>query len=103
MDVRRETIFFALHFLEDSERTHRVLSSVAQDLEDLGHLPSRSQVHPEAGHGAPRGQADYTEAVIKDDSRNDYARLMPCNPLNQQQGDFYKFVFLYSHFAHEKY
>lgn len=99
MAVRRETIFFALHFLEDSERTHRVLSSVAQDLEDLGHLPSCSQVHPEARHGAPRGQADYTEAVIKEDSRNDEAWLMPCNPLNQQPGDFFKFVFLYSHFC----
>lgn len=39
-----------------------MLGSVAQNLEDLGHLPSRSQVHPEAGHGAPRGQADDTGA-----------------------------------------
>lgn len=60
-------------FLKDSEGTDRVLSSVAQNLEDLGHFPSRSQVHSEAGHGAPRGQADYTEAVkgIKEDCRND--------------------------------
>lgn len=50
-----------LHFLKNSEFTDRVLSSVAQNFEDLGHFPSCSQVHPEAGHGTPRGQADYTE------------------------------------------
>lgn len=61
------------------KRTDRVLRSVAQNLEDLGHLPSRSQVHPEAGHGAPRGQADYTAAVIEEECRKDQA-WADCRP-----------------------
>lgn len=40
--------------------TDRVLWSVAEYFEDLRHLPSGSQVHSEAWHGAARGQADYT-------------------------------------------
>lgn len=40
--------------------THRVLWSVAEYFEDLRHLPSGSQVHSEAWHGAARGQADDT-------------------------------------------
>lgn len=91
-----------------------MLSSVAQNLEDLGHLPARSQVHPEAGHGAARGQADYTEAAIKTDSRNDYVWSV-CRLLNllvnqkQHLGDVKRisfalvaFVFSHSWFAHEK-
>lgn len=39
--------------------TDRVLWSVAEYFEDLRHLPSGSQVHSEAWHGAACGQADY--------------------------------------------
>lgn len=37
-----------------------MLWSIAEHLEDLRHFPSGPQVHPETGHGTPRGQADYT-------------------------------------------
>lgn len=39
--------------------TDRVMWSVAEYFEDLRHLPSGSQVHSEAWHGAACGQADY--------------------------------------------
>lgn len=37
-----------------------MLRGVVERFEDLRHLPSGPEVHPEAGHGAARGQADYT-------------------------------------------
>lgn len=42
--------------------TNRVPWSITENFEDLRHFPSGPQVHPEAGHGTPCGQADYTGA-----------------------------------------
>lgn len=52
--------------IEDSF-TDRVLRSITEHFEDLGHFPSGSQVHPETGHGTPCGQADYTGEEIEGD------------------------------------
>ena len=39
---------------------YRLLWSVVEGVEDLGHLAPSPEVHPEAGHGAAHGQADDT-------------------------------------------
>lgn len=39
---------------------YRMLRGVVERFEDLGHLPSGPEVHPEAGHGTARSQADHT-------------------------------------------
>lgn len=40
---------------------HRVLWGIVERFEDLSHLPSGPEVHPEAGHGAACSQADHTK------------------------------------------
>lgn len=40
---------------------YRVLWGIIECFEDLSHLPSGPEVHPEAGHGTACGQADHTE------------------------------------------
>lgn len=39
---------------------YREVRGVVQRFEDLSHLPSGSEVHPEARHGAAGRQADHT-------------------------------------------
>lgn len=48
---------------------YRVLRGVVQRLEDLGHLPSGPEVHPEAGHGTAGGQADHAEEAAEQKQR----------------------------------
>lgn len=43
---------------------YRMLWGVVECFEDLSHLPSGPEVHPEAGHGTARSQADHT-GVLK--------------------------------------
>lgn len=42
-----------------------VLWGIVECFEDLRHLPSGPEVHPEAGHGTARRQADHTEETTR--------------------------------------
>ena len=56
---------FGLSVLTDP---YRVLWGVIECFEDLSHLPSGPEVHPEAGHGAAGSQADHTGETTHTDT-----------------------------------